>query len=85
MLYMATKTISLDLEAYEALRRRKRRGQSFSDVVKEHFGSSATGATLLRAVDDLRESDGLPAPDTLDEVDRVVAQRGRWPAQAPEL
>lgn len=82
---MATKTISLDLEAYEALRRRKRRGQSFSDVVKEHFGSSATGATLLRAVDDLRKSDALPAPETLDEVDRMVTERGRSPAQAPDL
>jgi predicted CopG family antitoxin len=31
---METKTIALDREAYELLRRRKRKGESFSDAVK---------------------------------------------------
>lgn len=31
---METKTIALDREAYELLRRRKRKGESFSDTVK---------------------------------------------------
>ena len=32
--YMDTKTIALDREAYELLRRRKRKDESFSDAVK---------------------------------------------------
>ena len=46
---MAVKTITIDLEAYEALARRKRPGQSFSELIKQHFASGSTGQDLLDA------------------------------------
>ena len=52
---MATKTISLELDAYEKLRRAKREGESFSVVVRRaRFGPpDASGATILAALDEL--------------------------------
>ena len=45
---MATKTISLELDAYEKLRSAKKGGESFSDVVRRATisDSPATGAAL---------------------------------------
>ena len=51
---VATKTISIDLDAYERLRAaRLRPDESFSRVIKraQWNESSSTGATLLRALD----------------------------------
>ena len=71
-MYMAVKTITIDMEAYEALRRRKRRGQSFSQVIKEHFRRGATGEGLRRALVEVDLGDS-----TLDALDRVVEERAR--------
>jgi len=77
---MAVKTITIDLEAYEALSRHKRKGDSFSRVIKQHFGSRSTGKDLRAAL----SRAGL-ANDTLDAVDTVVRSRRRSPAGAPKL
>ncbi len=67
---MAVKTITIDLDAYEALRRRKRHGQSFSDVIKEHFTHGSTGAALRSAVRGLEVHES-----TLDAADAIVRDR----------
>ena len=77
---MATKTISIDLEAYHALKRRKRKGQSFSDVIKEHFSDGLSARHFLEVV---REAQ-VP-PSTLDAIDDLVARRRSDVAGAPEL
>jgi predicted CopG family antitoxin len=77
---MAVKTITLDLDAYETLRRLKREGQSFSEVVKERLGSRSTARDLLEAVR------GAPlAEETLDAIERQVSERRRSPARRPRL
>ena len=77
---MAVKTITIDLEAYEALRRYKRKGQSFSQVIKEHFNAPKTGRDLLAALERFALS-----PDTLDAIDDVVRRRAESPAGSVEL
>jgi predicted CopG family antitoxin len=77
---MAVKTITIDVEAYEILARRKRPGQSFSEVVKEELGRIRTGRDLAAALNGIRFSEG-----TLDAVDRQIRRRSRSPARAPKL
>ncbi len=67
---MAVKTITIDLEAYEALSRRKRTDQSFSQVIKEHFGSAKTGRDLAAALDRITIDD-----ETIDAVEAEVTSR----------
>lgn len=74
---MAVKTITLDLEAYELLRRRKRGTQSFSQVVKEHFRSTHTLDDLKRALDDEPLDD-----ETLDLIDQQIERRSSDVARA---
>lgn len=77
---MAVKTITIDLEAYELLARKKRPGQSFSQVIKQRFGATLTGAELRKRVPDTRLGD-----DTLDTLDDLVRRRRRDVARAPRL
>ena len=77
---MAVKTITIDLEAYEALARRKRKGESFSRVIKEHFGRRSTGRDLKALLPEVRLSAG-----TLRRLDDLVAARRRDRAKAPKL
>lgn len=65
---MAEKTIALDLEAYELLARHLRPGQSFSEVVKQHFARPKTGRDL--------------SDETLDAIERQIEARSADPARA---
>jgi predicted CopG family antitoxin len=77
---MAVKTITIDMDAYDALRRRKRAGQSFSDVIKEHFGTRSTGESLRRALEGV-----VLDESTLDALDEIVDARSRDIAKAADL
>lgn len=77
---MAVKTITIDLDAYEALARRKRPGQSFSDVIKEQFARGGTGRDLLDVVRRF-----APGEDVLDGAEAQVRARRRERAKPPRL
>jgi predicted CopG family antitoxin len=77
---MAVKTITIDLEAYDALARRKRKGESFSRVIKEHFGRRSTGGDLTALLPEICLSDS-----TLRQLDGLVRGRRRDRARAPKL
>ena len=74
---MAVKTITIDLEAYTLLSRRKQEGQSFSAVIKAHFGPQPTAGRFRDLARTIRLSE-----DTLDGIDRHVRARRREPARA---
>ncbi len=79
---MATKTISLSLDAYETLRRAKRPGESFSDVVRRaHWREETISAgELLRR---RREHGALLSADDLERLEAVKAEdrppEEKWP------
>ena len=77
---MAVKTITIDLEAYEALARHKRKGDSFSRVIKERFGRRRTGRDLAALVGQLRL-----AEDTLAAAENLARNRRRDRARAAPL
>jgi hypothetical protein len=77
---MATKTISIDLEAYERLRHARRApDESFSRVIKraEWRDDAQTAAGLLSAF----EETPLPEPEALARLDE--AQRADVPPDDP--
>jgi predicted CopG family antitoxin len=74
---MAVKTITIDLEAYTLLSRQKQPGQSFSQVIKQHFGGHPDVARFRRALSGLRLGG-----DALDAMARQVRARRRSPARA---
>lgn len=77
---MAVKTITIDMEAYETLARHKRAGQSFSQVIKAHFGPQPTAGRLLERIKTIRLSD-----EALTAMDAVAGNRGRHPARTVVL
>lgn len=77
---MATKTITLDLEAYELLRRHKKGRQSFSQVVKEHFRPRTTVGDFRQALQRTTFEE-----ETLDRVEAEVERRQRDAARPVDL
>ena len=77
---MAVKTITIDLEAYDALARHKKAGQSFSQVIKAYFGPRKTAAAFRQA---LRET--ALSERTLTSIDRIALARSKSPARVPQL
>lgn len=79
---MPSKTISLRMEAYERLRRAKRDGESFSDVVMRARWDDVpvTGEELLSLV---RERGPLYSDEELRAVEAVKTEmpgeRDKWP------
>ena len=74
---MAVKTITIDMDAYTLLSRHKTEGQSFSQVIKAHFGPQPTAGRLLANVRALRVS-----ATALDAMERQVRARKSEPARA---
>jgi predicted CopG family antitoxin len=74
---MAVKTITIDLEAYGLLSRHKREGQSFSQVIKAHFGPQPTVARFVDRLRSIRLSE-----TALAAMDDQVRARRREPARA---
>lgn len=74
---MAVKTITIDLDAYNLLARHKEPGQSFSQVIKAHFGQQPTALRFRTIVRGIRVSD-----DALDAMEAQVRERSQAPARA---
>ena len=74
---MAVKTITIDMEAYALLSRNKREGQSFSQVIREHFGPRPTVKQFLERVRSIRFEEA-----TLDAMESQVRARRLEPARA---
>jgi predicted CopG family antitoxin len=77
---MAVKTITIDVEAYDTLARHKQPGQSFSQVIKAHFGPRKTVGAFREALRDTRLS-----ARTTNAIDDRVSARRRSPARIPQL
>lgn len=74
---MAVKTITIDLEAYALLSSHKQDGQSFSQVIKSHFGPQPTAGRFLQRL----RSAGVSEP-AVNAMETVVRGRRRDLARA---
>lgn len=78
---MAVKTVTIDMEAYGLLSRHKREGQSFSQVIKEHFSGAKRGRDLMAVLREVSLSE-----EALEAIEAQVKRRdGRdgYPPDGP--
>jgi hypothetical protein len=73
---MAVTTITIDAEAYQVLAAHKKPGQSFSQVIKAHFGARPTADRFRALVGEIALTG-----DALDAMERQVRGRGKHPAR----
>jgi predicted CopG family antitoxin len=78
---MAVKTITIDLEAYDLLAQHKRAGQSFSQVIKAHFGERPTAGRLLARIRSGQIGGGIDA-DAVKIIRQLIRDRKLEPARA---
>ena len=74
---MAVKTITIDMEAYTLLAHHKQGGQSFSQVIKQHFGPQPTAGRFASLVRSIHMSGAA-----IDAVDRQIKNRRKDLARA---
>lgn len=71
------RTITIDMEAYTLLAGHKQPGQSFSQVIKAHFGAAPTAGRLLARLRAAKVS-----PGAIDGMEQQVQARRAEPARA---
>lgn len=74
------KTITIDMQAYTLLSRRKGVGESFSDVIKASFRPQPTVREFRKTVSALRLG-----RDAVQAVERQIRRRREDPARAVKL
>jgi predicted CopG family antitoxin len=75
-----TKTIEIATDAYETLVRLRRPGQTLSEVIRLHFGPSASAEELEQLAVELKVSDA-----TLDAIEDQISARSKSPATSAGL
>ena len=81
---MAVKTITIDLHAYGLLLRRKRDGQSFSEVIKEHFGVTPSAGAFKTQMRERLAARRRLDEGFLDAVEGIVRDRASHPVRRPD-
>jgi predicted CopG family antitoxin len=67
---MAVKTITIDMEAYNILNNEKKKGESFSQVIKRRLKKTSTAKNLLDNIEKYSLSD-----ECLEKIDIVIKKR----------